>query len=253
MPPIVFSHGIAKGESVTETPDTSTRLNRLAPTILPSESEPCPLTSDVIAVTSSAEKCAERDKGKRNYRFGVRRVRLRFFVPLSTSRFAPTAISAAPTISKNNGTEHRHFALRFRNGSVIAAWLDIGQTVGRCLFACAERRGNVERNICGEYHKQYYADRSCKFSRNVCDSRIYCRCDKEECDRQSERAALDLSGANGYRYRSDERSVANYRADSISVGNLAVSGLTALVAETMTSGSVVPIETMVAPMSSSGR
>lgn len=46
-------------------------------------------------------------------------------------------------------------------------------------------------------------------------------CDKEECDRQSERAALDLSGANGYRYRSDERSVANYRADSISVGNLA--------------------------------
>ena len=55
-PKSLLPSGIAKGEIVTAVPDTNTRLNILAPIILPKDNAPCPLTKAVTAVTNSGSE-----------------------------------------------------------------------------------------------------------------------------------------------------------------------------------------------------
>ena len=53
IPAICVLLGTGKGETVEATPLTKTKFKIFAPITLPSESAPCPLTIDVMAVTSS--------------------------------------------------------------------------------------------------------------------------------------------------------------------------------------------------------
>ncbi len=70
MPNSVELCGTVKGASVTDIPLTSTRLNTFAPTMLPRDKSLQPLTSEVMAVTSSGSRGTQRDKGQCNDRLG---------------------------------------------------------------------------------------------------------------------------------------------------------------------------------------
>ena len=99
IPPISLSAGTANGFIVMAMPLTNTRLKRFAPRIFPKEREACPLRREEMAVTSSG-----RDVPKA---MNVRAITdsgtpspVAMILPLSTRRFAPTAITAAPTIRR---------------------------------------------------------------------------------------------------------------------------------------------------------
>ena len=55
-PAINFSEGTLNGLIVIAIPLTNTKLNRFAPIIFPRESDECPFTSEVIAVTNSGRE-----------------------------------------------------------------------------------------------------------------------------------------------------------------------------------------------------
>ena len=99
MPMMVEFCGMLKGDTVMDMPLTSTRLNTLAPITLPSEREPWPFASEVIAVTSSGREVPSATKVRAMTDSGTPSA-CAIRVPLSTSRFAPTAIRAAPRMSR---------------------------------------------------------------------------------------------------------------------------------------------------------
>ena len=80
-------------------PLTRTRLNKFAPRIFPREREACPLIRDDIAVTSSGREVPSAMNVRAITDSGTPRPAAIIF-PLSTRRFAPTAITAAPTIRR---------------------------------------------------------------------------------------------------------------------------------------------------------
>ena len=90
-----------KGASVTDTPLTSTRLNTFAPTMLPRDRSLQPLTSEVMAVTSSGREVPSATKVSAMTDSGTPSA-CAMRVPLSTSRSAPTAMSTAPMASSPN-------------------------------------------------------------------------------------------------------------------------------------------------------
>ena len=62
IPATILLAGTAKGDKVTDKPDTSTRLNRFAPMILPSDKDPWPFAREVMAVTSSGKEVPRATK-----------------------------------------------------------------------------------------------------------------------------------------------------------------------------------------------
>ena len=105
MPKMVLPTGTSNGARVTDTPETSTRLKRFAPMILPTDSEPWPFTREVMAVTSSGRLVPRATKVRAMTVSGTPSS-LAMMVPLSTSRFAPTAMTAAPT-TRSSSSFHR--------------------------------------------------------------------------------------------------------------------------------------------------
>ena len=99
MPNSVALCGMVKGASVIDMPLTSTRLKTFAPTTLPSDRSLWPLTSEVTAVTSSGSEVPSATNVRAMTLSGTPRA-CAIRVPLSTSRFAPTAISTAPSTSR---------------------------------------------------------------------------------------------------------------------------------------------------------
>ena len=99
IPLMVFSTGMAKGEMVMAAPDTSTMLKRFAPMMLPSERALCPLMRAVMAVTSSGREVPRATMVRPMTEDGTPSASA-IRVPLFTSRFAPKAISTAPTTSR---------------------------------------------------------------------------------------------------------------------------------------------------------
>ena len=94
-PFISLSAGTWNGLIVMAIPLTSTRLNRFAPTMFPSDREEWPFTSDVMAVTSSGSDVPSAMKVRAMTDSGTPRPAAMIF-PLSTRSFAPTAMRAAP-------------------------------------------------------------------------------------------------------------------------------------------------------------
>ena len=99
MPNSVALCGMVKGASVIDMPLTSTRLKTFAPTMLPSDRSLWPLTSEVMAVTSSGSEVPSATNVRAMTLSGTPRA-CAIRVPLSTSRFAPAAISTAPSTSR---------------------------------------------------------------------------------------------------------------------------------------------------------
>ena len=99
IPKISLSAGTLNGDKAIESPETRTRLNRFAPIIFPRERRPCPLISDVIAVTNSGKEVPSATNVSAITDSGTPRP-CAIIVPLSTSRLAPVAISTAPTTSE---------------------------------------------------------------------------------------------------------------------------------------------------------
>ena len=95
--------GTLKGARDTETPLTSTRLNRLAPITFPRERAPCPFTREVMAVTSSGREVPRATKVSAITDSGTP-IAWAIRVPLSTSSLAPTAMSIAPITSSTRFT-----------------------------------------------------------------------------------------------------------------------------------------------------
>ena len=95
---MVFSWGTWKGDRVVDRPLTSTRLNRFAPTMLPRDRALWPFTREVMAVTSSGRLVPRATKVRAMTDSGTP-IAWAIRVPLLTSRFAPTAMRAAPTTS----------------------------------------------------------------------------------------------------------------------------------------------------------
>ena len=91
------------GPIAIEAPLTSMRLKRLAPQIFPTESEPCPLISEVIAVTSSGSDVPSAIKVRAITVSGTPSASA-IIIPLSTRKSAPKAMHVAPPTSKTSSS-----------------------------------------------------------------------------------------------------------------------------------------------------
>ena len=102
-----FSTGTENGRIVTDMPQTNTMLNKLAPTMFPSDRAAWPLARETMAVTSSGSEVPSATNVRAMTESGTP-MRVASLVPLSTRRRAPMAIRAAPRIKNNIWRQSGH-------------------------------------------------------------------------------------------------------------------------------------------------
>ena len=132
IPNSSLSAGIENGISVMAKPETNTKLNRFAPIILPSDNNPCPLISDVIAVTNSGNDVPRATNVKAITDSGTPK-NSAMIVPLFTSRFAPIAINIAPII--NNAT---FFVIELFSSSLFSSVFSVLFCIFNASLTCRD-------------------------------------------------------------------------------------------------------------------